>query len=90
MTDESKQILEDQVIHVRKLAQTRLARFARLDPSDCKEVYLFQKDHFCGIRFSLGDFHAQWRIDGTDLKFFRDGNQIDRVEIGGSTSKRAA
>jgi hypothetical protein len=90
VTDKSKQILNDQIIKIRKLVQTRLARYSRLDPADCKEVYLFQADHFCGVRFSLGSFEADWRIDQTEIGFSRDGNQIDRVSIDGTGSKRAA
>ena len=90
MNDASKQILNDKIIAVRKLAQTRLARFTRLDPADCKEVYLFQKDRFCGVRFTLGVFQADWRIDQTDIVFVREGHQIESVSLDGTSSSRAA
>ena len=90
VTQDSKQILSEQLVRVRALAQSRLAKFSRLDPADCKEVYLFKADQFCGIRLSLGAFQAVWRIDQPVLNVFRGTNQIDRVEIESAEGKQAA
>lgn len=90
MTQDSQQILSEQLVRVRTLAQTRLARFAKLEPGDCKEVYLFRADQFCGIRFTLGAFQADWRIDETVLNLFRGETQIDRIELKVNEAKQAA
>ena len=90
MTQDSKQILSNQLIRVRTLAQNRLATFSRLDLTDCNEVYLFKADQFCGIRFTLGAFEAVWRIDQPVLTVFRGPNQVDRVEIESAEGKQAA
>lgn len=91
VTQDSKQrALAEQVVIVRTLAQAQLTRFAKLEPADCKEVYLFQHDQFCGVRFNLGAFHADWRINESVLNLFRGDRQIDRIEIKTAITSRAA
>jgi hypothetical protein len=75
---------------VRTLAQAKLASFAKLEQGDCKEVYLFQHDQFCGVRFTLGFFQANWRIDETVLTVFRGDHQIDQIDLNATSSNRAA
>ena len=87
---DSKPTLSELVLRVRKTAQTQLARYAKLEPEDCKELYLFRADQFCGVRFTLGPFQADWRIDQSVLNLSRDGNQIDRIELDPTQGKRAA
>ena len=90
MTQESEQVLSELLVRVRGFAQTRLAKFSRLEPANCKEVYLFQNDQFCGVRFLLGAFQAEWRTDKQVLHFYRDSNQIDRIELESTDVKKAA
>lgn len=90
MTQESRQPLTETIIRVRKLAQQKLAQFSRLDAADSKEVYLFQEDQFCGVRFTLGAFQANWRTDQTALTIVRNGNQIAEIDLAETVIKRAA
>lgn len=90
MTQDSRQILSEQLVRVRALAQSRLAKFSKLEPADCKEVYLFKADQFCGVRFSLGAFQADWRIHQQVLNVFRGASQIGRIEINWAEGKQAA
>jgi hypothetical protein len=89
VTENTNRSLNETIIEVRKLAQSRLARYAQLEPGNCKEVYLFQEDQFCGIRFSLGPFQAQWQIDQTEIQISREGTAIGLIDLG-EFSKRAA
>ena len=86
----NKQPLTELTIRVRKLVQSRLARFAQRDAAECKESYLFEKDHFCGIRFSLGPFRATWRTNQNTIQFLRNGTEIGQIEIDQKESRRAA
>ena len=90
MIQNSTEILPEKLARVRSLAQGRLAKFSRLEPADCKEAYLFKDDHFCGVRFSLGAFQADWRIGQTNLTVLRGTDPIDRIEIDPGERKRAA
>ncbi|MFK7770222.1 MAG: hypothetical protein AB8B55_23630 [Mariniblastus sp.] len=85
----SNRTLTEQLIAVRKRAQLRLVRFANLSPEDTKEIYLFNKDEFCGVRFTLGAFRAVWRLEETCVSIFRGETQIDRFDLDES-AKRAA
>lgn len=89
-TKATQQSLPELIIRVRKLAQARLVQFAKRDVSECKESYLFEKDHFCGVRFSLGPFRATWRSNQTTIQFLRNGNQIGQIDIAGQENRRAA
>lgn len=90
MTQPSQETLKKLIVRVRELAQNRLAQFAKLDAVDCKESYLFSKDHFCGIKFSLGSFRAQWRLGENQIQFSRSGNGIGQLEIDPVSTRRAA
>ena len=81
MTKDSKSTLTDKMIRARTIAQSKLATYAKSDPSECKEVYLFNKDQFCGIRFSLGPFHATWQINDLMLNIVRGEHRLDQVAI---------
>ncbi len=90
MTQDSSQPLAEQLVRARALAQTRLAQYSRLEAADCKEVYLFKDGQFCGVRFNLGAFQADWRINDTVLNVFRGASQINRIEMESSEGKTAA
>lgn len=93
MSDVSSKQLGETIIEVRRLVQPRLARYARLDANLCKESYQFIDDIFCGIRFTLGPFQADWRIDSTEVRFTREGNQIGVASLAGTDqteTRRAA
>ena len=90
VTQQSQQALKKLIVTVRELAQNRLVQFAKLDVADCKESYLFSKDHFCGIKFSLGPFRAEWRVGQNQIQFSRSGNSIGQIEIDPSVNSRAA
>ena len=90
VTQNSQQALKELIVRVRELAQNRLVQFAKLDVAECKEPYLFSKDHFCGIKFSLGPFRAEWRVDHSQIQFSRSGNNIGQIEIDPAASRRAA
>lgn len=90
VANDSNQILTDQIIRSRTIAKKKLARYARLPPEDCKDVYLFAKEQFCGVRFTLGSFFADWRIGGSSLTVIRNGHAIETVDLTGTPSHRAA
>ncbi len=90
MTQQPTKKIGENILVVRKLAQSRLANFSRLDPVECKESYLFDHEKFCGIRFSLGRFNAEWRLSETRIQFVRNGNQIGVVDIDSTGARRAA
>ena len=90
MSQTSKTILSEQLVRVRTLAQAQLARFTQLEPSDCKEVYLFHDDQFCGIRFTLGSFKAQWLISDLVLNISRGDRQIAQIGLDSGQGKSAA
>ena len=77
----SQEALKELVNRVRELAQNRLVQFAKQDVADCKESYLFSKDHFCGLKFSLGPFKAEWRFGQNQIQFSRSGNNIGQVAV---------
>ena len=90
VTEPSQEALKKLTVRVRELAQNRLVQFAKLDIADCKESYLFSKDHFCGIKFSLGPFRAEWRVGQNQIDFSRSGNSIGQLEIDPTGARRAA
>ena len=90
VTQPSHEALKKLIVRVRELAQNRLVQFAKLDIADCKESYLFSKDHFCGIKFSLGPFKAEWRVGQNLIEFSRSGNSIGQTEIDPTGARRAA
>lgn len=85
-----KRTLNSTIIEVRKVVHQRLARFASLPIEGCTESYLFDKDHFCGIRFALGFFRAEWRLNQTQIQFTRNGNNIGQVDLNPGEQRRAA
>jgi len=90
VTQDSQQILTEQLIKVRTIAQRSLARFAKADPNDCKEVYLFSKDQFCGVRFTLGPFQADWRINESSVMVQRGDSQLEVISLNEASTNRAA
>jgi hypothetical protein len=84
------QPLAEKIASVREISQTRLVRFSKLNVDDCKEVYLFDNDHFCGVRIVLGPFKAVWQLDSTVIEFNRGSNSIGQVDLSHSSSRRAA
>ena len=90
MTQLSQEALKKLTVRVRELAQNRLVQFSKLDIADCKESYLFSKDHFCGIKFSLGPFRAEWRVGENQIQFSRSGNGIGQLDIDPADARRAA
>ncbi len=91
MTQEDpKPILAKQVNSVRSLAQRSLANYAKMDIADSKEVYLFSKDQFCGVRFTLGAFWAEWRIDQLVFTVHRGAHKLETVDVNLNATNRAA
>lgn len=90
MSQESNQVLVEQIVRARNHAHAQLSRYARQDSGVCREAYLFEDDHFCGIRFWLGPFRAVWMIAEPTMQFFRENNQIGQAELDPTTKKRAA
>jgi hypothetical protein len=90
VTNDSNQILSDQIIRTRIIAQNKLARYAKLPPENCKDIYLFAKEQFCGVRFTLGAFFADWRIGGSSLTVIRNGHALETVDISETPERRAA
>ncbi len=80
----------DQISKVKNLARTRLGRFTNLDIDDCKEVFLFENDMYCGITISLGEFQAKWLAGDSAIVFLRSGKPVDRVSIDPTPLPRAA
>ena len=78
------------MLRVRQAAHQRLTRFSSLPVEKCTESYLFEKDHFCGIRFTLGLFKAEWRLSQAQIRFTKNGTQIGVVDLEPGQQRRAA
>lgn len=89
-TENSGNNLADAIGQIRSCAQHRLASLSRLDPQHSQESYLFADDQFCGVRFTLGRFRADWRIATEEIRFFLGDQQIDRIETDPAPTRRAA
>jgi hypothetical protein len=84
------QNLTEQITRARQLIQEGLQRYSRLDPTDCKEVFLLRDDRFQGIRFTLGMFEAKWMVGDAEVAFFRDGTKIATRQLDSATIPAAA
>ncbi|MEM9940395.1 MAG: hypothetical protein AAF939_02320 [Planctomycetota bacterium] len=73
--------LFETILRAREVAQVRLCRFSNADRKNCRETYLLNQDHFCGIRFDLGPFRAMWKIEESQIKFFRGQTALGSVEL---------
>ena len=82
--------LNERIAKVRQIASVKLAHFSQLDGNDCKEVYLFEKEHFVGIRFSLGAFGAKWLLTESAVAVFREGQKLMTFDIDEQNQSKAA
>ena len=82
--------LTQQIDLVRKVAQSQLATFAKLDADACKESYLFKDDHFCGIKIVLGSFQARWEVGQTTVAISRGDKVLQTLAIDAASSERRA
>ena len=87
MSNESKS-LKQQLIAARREILGRLATLASAPADQCREVYLFEDDHFCGVRFVLGKASATWQSASGEIVFLVDGNVVQPPK--GGTMRRAA
>ena len=90
VTQESNDSLSHQIIVARDMVHPRLARFARQVPDNCQEVYLFRNEIFCGVRFALGSFRADWDITEPHICVYKGTHEIDRINLVPDQTRRAA
>ncbi|MDA7925791.1 hypothetical protein N9047_00775 [bacterium] len=90
MTQESNESLPQRILRAREMTHPRLARFAREAPENCQEVYLFRGEKFCGVRFALGSFQADWDITESQICVYKGTHEIDRIDLNPDQSRRAA
>ncbi|MGY8746948.1 MAG: hypothetical protein ACKVHR_02665 [Pirellulales bacterium] len=90
MTQESNKSLSQLILRAREVTHPRLAQFSRQAPESCQEVYLFRGEKFCGVRFALGSFQADWDITESHISVFKGTLEIDRIDLIPDQSRRAA
>ena len=90
VTQESNESLPQRILRAREMTHPRLARFAREAPENCQEVYLFRGEKFFGIRFALGSFQADWKINEPQICVYNGTHEIDRIDLIPTPSRRAA
>gem|GEM_PF-1293977 len=90
VTQESNESLPQLIILARDMVHPRLARFARQASENCQEVYLFRGEIFCGVRFALGSFRADWDITESQICVYRGTHEIDRINLIPDQARRAA
>lgn len=87
----SQTTLADEILKVRSIASTRLARLANIGRDHCQENYLLCQNLFVGIRFLLGGFQAEWNVGADCVLIKRDQQLLATLPIHGDRpSQRAA
>ncbi len=65
---------------IRDLSHQAIGRVSRLEDRP-RESFVFRDDHFCGMRYRLGLFHAEWMTDSIEIRVFRDNGLVDCVPV---------
>jgi len=84
MTSKTKTIDE-----VRQLVRERISRLSR-NLSLFRETYLFRDQKFNGVRFEQGPFTAVWKLDETEVRVLRDGQQVLLIDVSIGFARKAA
>jgi hypothetical protein len=66
---------------VSETAQMHLRRFSRNPQATCQKSLLLNEGFFCGFKFNLGPFHAEWRVGEHQLRFFREQDLILTADL---------
>ena len=85
MLNDPKQTLEV----VRQTAANRLQKISR-NLSPPKASYLLKEDQYCGVRFRLGFFRADWMLGDSVVNVYRDDQRIDTLPLVAVSESRAA
>lgn len=75
---------------LRKLAQSRLSHFCKDSDPSVKESYLFENDHYVGVRFVAGPFSFLWKQPDDFASVMRGDLLIESISLSGETEIRRA
>lgn len=59
-------------------------------PTPAQESYLFEDNHYVGLRFVAGDLTFEWKLGDANAQIFRGQEQIESISVAQPTSIRKA
>ena len=59
-------------------------------PAPAQESYLFEDNHYVGVRFVAGEFSFEWKMGEANATLLRDGNQVETIPVAAPTTIRKA
>ena len=68
------------ILRVAEVANLRLSQLAR-HTGAATRTFQFRDDHFCAVKFTLGNCSAVWEIDGDEIKLFEGDNVVDLIKL---------
>lgn len=90
MAFDRNESLNLELARIRATVITQLSNVSSLSPDDCRETYLFDNEHFCGVRWTLGSTRAVWRIGTDTIAYDLNGQTIDPSKYQPTPLRRAA
>lgn len=51
------------------------------DPAGLQQSFLLRGGHFVGVRWTAGDWRAEWILDSSELVLTRQGHEPQRLDL---------
>jgi hypothetical protein len=83
-------VLSDRLAAARKLSQSSLSKWALATGISSSESFLLFDERLWGVRFSLGNFHARWKIDDNEILIYEANRLLDRIVLFDSSYRQVA
>lgn len=72
----------NKMLIAQRQAESFLSRQVELqDPASLQQSFLLRNGHFVGVRWTAGDWRAEWTLDSTELVLTRQGEEPQRLAL---------
>lgn len=82
--------LAAQIARVRQLSRASLTQYSTRDTAAAYETILIKDGNLWGFKFSSGNFHARWQINGDEIQLLCESQLLERLRLDGQPLERPA
>ncbi len=73
--------LAAQISRVRQLSRASLTQYSSRETAAAYETILIKAGNLWGFKFTLGNFHARWQINGDEIQLLCESQLLERLPL---------
>lgn len=75
---------------LRNVAHGKLASYAKDNTATMRETFLFEDEHYTGVRFTLGRFSFEWKLPDAHASITRGELVVETIGLADDKESRRA